>query len=84
MKFVEVEHKELGRTTVPESRVKHLGEGWAVVEGDKPRPATAPRKAGGRRKPATALRVTSKANTVDTTAAPAASVAAPLTDTQEV
>ena len=31
MKFVEVEHKTFGRTYVPETRVQHLGDGWAVV-----------------------------------------------------
>lgn len=35
MKFVEVEHKQLGRTFVPESRVPHLSDGWAVVTDGK-------------------------------------------------
>lgn len=53
MKFVEVEHKALGRTFVPESRVRHMSEGWAVVVGDKPKSKGDP------------LRVTQEANTTD-------------------
>lgn len=31
MQFVEVEHKQLGRTFVPESAIPHMADGWAVV-----------------------------------------------------
>lgn len=54
MKFVEVEHPKLGRTHVPESRVDHLGDGWAVVEGGR-------RKTKGDPK-----RITQQADTADT------------------
>lgn len=30
MKFIEVEHPAIGKTTVPETAVQHLGEGWTV------------------------------------------------------
>lgn len=30
MKFIEVEHPAIGRTTVPETALEHLGEGWTV------------------------------------------------------
>lgn len=44
MRFVEIEHSELSqRTFVPETRVPHLGEGWAVVEGDEPKTSGAHR-----------------------------------------
>ena len=36
-KFVEVEHKQLGRTFVPETRVQHMGDDWAVVVDGKPK-----------------------------------------------
>lgn len=36
MRFVAVEHPDLGRTRVPESRLAHLGDGWEVVDGDRP------------------------------------------------
>lgn len=32
MRFVEIEHPDLGRTRVPESRVPHLSPGWTVVQ----------------------------------------------------
>lgn len=54
MQFVEVEHSQLGRTFVPESRVPHLSDGWAVVVGGK-------RKATGDPK-----RVTQQADTAPT------------------
>lgn len=54
MKFVEVDHPVLGRTFVPESRVQHLGDGWAVVVDGK-------RKTKGDPK-----RVTQQATTTDT------------------
>ena len=54
MQFVEVEHKQLGRTFVPESRVPHMSDGWAVVEDGK-------RKTKGDPK-----RVTAKADTAPT------------------
>lgn len=45
MRFVEIEHSELGqRTFVPETRVPHLGEGWAVVEGDEPKTKGDPKR----------------------------------------
>lgn len=53
MDFIEVEHSALGRTYVPASRVQHLAEGWAVVEGDQPRQT----KTGDN------LRITRKTNT---------------------
>lgn len=34
MGFVTISHPDLGVTTVPESRVKHLSEGWTVVQAD--------------------------------------------------
>jgi hypothetical protein len=39
MGFVTISHPDLGVTTVPESRVKHLSEGWTVV---KPTPVEQP------------------------------------------
>lgn len=32
MQFVDVEHPVVGRATVPQSRVKHLSEGWAAAD----------------------------------------------------
>jgi hypothetical protein len=32
MRFVTISHPDLGVTSVPESRVAHLSEGWTVVE----------------------------------------------------
>ena len=54
MQFVEVEHKQLGRTYVPETRVKHMADGWAVVEDGKRKTKGDPKK------------VTRKASTTDT------------------
>ncbi len=51
MQFVEVEHSDAGRTSVPESRVQHMADGWAPVKGDKPKTKGDPE------------RVTQKANT---------------------
>ena len=31
MKFIEVHHPAIGTTTVPETAVEHLGEGWTVT-----------------------------------------------------
>lgn len=54
MKFVEVEHSKLGRTFVPESRVPHLPDGWAVVVDGK------------RKKKGDPQRVTQQASTTET------------------
>jgi hypothetical protein len=35
VKFIEVEHPAIGKTTVPETAVEHLGEGWVIL-GDAP------------------------------------------------
>ena len=43
MKFVEVEHKLLGTTTVPESRVAHLASnGWKPTAPAKPKRSDKP------------------------------------------
>jgi hypothetical protein len=52
VKFVEIRHPKLGTTTVPESRVPHLSEGWKVID-DQPTPEPvkrAPRARASRRK----------------------------------
>ena len=43
-KFVEVEHKSLGRTFVPESAVQHMPDGWAVVVDGKPKKTGDPKR----------------------------------------
>lgn len=32
MRFVKISHPKLGTSVVPESRIKHLSDGWKVVE----------------------------------------------------
>lgn len=39
MRFVTITHPDLGTTTVPETRVRHLSDGWTVVD---EAPVTAP------------------------------------------
>jgi hypothetical protein len=49
VRFVTVKHPKLGTTSVPESRVPHLSDGWSVVEPASPAPPV--KRASRARKP---------------------------------
>lgn len=48
MRFVTIRHSKFGTTTVPESRVPHLADGWSVVTDEPVKSTAKPKKRASR------------------------------------